>query len=217
MITNSLLSGTLSSHTLFNTSLVQLAVWKSRISGSIPPVSAPALKQKIIDLSDCRISATLPQSIGALSGLKAWITKGNWGISGTLPSSVGNIQDDSWTFESVWHNSTNATSDLFCTRCGNVSLTHWLHWSSALSGTIPPEFGSLHELETLMMFNNSLSGSLPLTLRTQTDLVVMLLYQNHLTGHLEPGNQPLGPNLQWLLLHSNQIRWLLIPLSCAVW
>ena len=141
------------------------AVWKSRISGryirlivslltadnerccwcSIPPVSAPALNQKIFDLSDCRISATLPQSIGALSGLRAWycccapeyylelqrcllfyrITKGNWGISGTLPSSVGNIQDDSWTFESLWHNSTNATSDLFCTGCGNVSLTHW--------------------------------------------------------------------------------------------
>ena len=45
----------------------------------------------------------------------------------------------------------------------------------------------------------------------------MLLYQNHLTGHLEPGNLPSGPNLQWLLLHSNQIRWLLIPLSWAVW
>ena len=42
------------------------------------------------------------------------------------------------------------------------------------------------------------------------NLVVMLLYQNLLTGHFSPENLPSGPNLEWLLLQSNQIRFLLI-------
>ena len=43
-----------------------------------------------------------------------------------------------------------------------------------------------------------------------TNLVVMLLYQNRLTGHLLPENLPSGRDLEWLLLQSNQIRFLLI-------
>ena len=60
-----------------------------------------------------------------------------------------------------------------------------LHVNS-LTGEIPPELGSLSDLENLHLFLNSLTGEIPPELGNLSNLMRLDLYSNSLTGEIPP-------------------------------
>jgi hypothetical protein len=82
--------------------------------------------------------------------------------------------------------------------------------TNQLTGTIPPELGSLPKLRWLILERNQLSGSIPPELGDLSNLQVLMLRSNQLTGSIPPELatltkliNSLGLDLRWNALHSN--------------
>ena len=70
---------------------------------------------------------------------------------------------------------------------GSPSRVTKLHLSGyGLTGSIPPELGSLVNLQALYLYNNQLTGGIPTELGNLTNLVELYLHGNRLTGGIQP-------------------------------
>ena len=77
----------------------------------------------------------------------------------------------------------NALSGEIPPELGSLSNLEWLRLgNNKLSGEIPAELGSLFNLEWLRLFNNALSGEIPAELGSLSNLTELLLYGNELSG-----------------------------------
>ena len=84
-------------------------------------------------------------------------------------------------------------------------------WTShGLKGTIPPEVGSLTELEFLWLYGNELSGTIPPFLGDLAKLKYLDLSGNELTGQIPPELGSLA-NLQTFAAHTNSIEGAIPP------
>ena len=72
-----------------------------------------------------------------------------------------------------------------------------------LTGPIPPQLGSLSNLEELYLSQNQLSGSIPTELGNLASLTVLSLWSNQLTG-MVPASLVRLTNLEELYLSQNQ-------------
>jgi Leucine-rich repeat (LRR) protein len=81
---------------------------------------------------------------------------------------------------------------------------------SGLTGSIPPEIGSLTNLERLELYGNELTGSIPSEMWNLTNLKLLYLRNNQLTGSIPPeiGNLT---NLITLRLGINQLTGSIPP------
>ena len=79
-----------------------------------------------------------------------------------------------------------------------------------LTGSIPPELGSLTNLENLVLNANRLTGNIPPELGSLTNLEYLLLHENELTGSIPPELGSLT-NLEYLLLHENELTGSIPP------
>ena len=116
---------------------------------------------------------------------------------------------DNWADNTNWLQ-TNRPSDWFGV---NVESGHvhelYLSWNE-LSGEIPPELGSLTNLEELYLACNALSGQIPPELGSPTNLQVLDLYANQLSGEIPPELGSLT-NLQVLYLSWNELSGQIPP------
>ncbi|KAK1381344.1 Protein kinase domain-containing protein [Heracleum sosnowskyi] len=100
---------------------------------------------------------------------------GNY-LSGTLPSSLGNL----------------------------TSLEHLdVSWNILITGFIPSELGNLTNLSILYLSGNNLNGSIPSEIGTMSNLIELDLFGNSLTGTIPSALGSLI-NLKAMNLHSNQ-------------
>ena len=76
---------------------------------------------------------------------------------------------------------------------------------NGLSGEIPPELGSLGNLEELWLIANELSGEIPPELGSLGNLEELWLIANELSGEIPPELGSLG-NLEVLALSGNELR-----------
>ena len=97
-------------------------------------------------LNDNGLSGTLPTSLGDLKNLE-WLNLGNNELSGKLPASLGGL-----------------------TRLQLLALQ-----SNQFSGELPPSLGNLTDLRLMRLSNNALSGALPESLVRLTKLVGLWL------------------------------------------
>ncbi len=97
-------------------------------------------------VNDNGLSGTLPTSLGDLKSLE-WLNLGNNELSGTLPASLGSL-----------------------TRLQLLALQ-----SNQFSGELPPSLGNLTELRLMQLSNNALSGILPESLVRLTSLAGLWL------------------------------------------
>ena len=82
-----------------------------------------------------------------------------------------------------------------------------------LTGSIPPEIGSLTNLRHLYLYNNQLTGSIPSEIGKLTNLTHLYLDNNQLTGSIpsEIGNLK---NLTRLYLENNQLTGVIPESIC---
>jgi len=107
--------------------------------------------------------------------------------------------------------STNQLSGSIPPELGSLSSLEDLNlWSNQLSGVIPPELGSLSSLESLGLSTNQLSGSIPPELGSLSSLMYLNLWSNQLSGVIPPelGNMS---SLEEVWLYSNQLSGVIPP------
>ena len=75
---------------------------------------------------------------------------------------------------------------------------------NGLTGVIPPELGSLTNLEELHLYHNQLTGAIPPELGGLANLEELRLWGNRLTGEIPPSLGNLA-NLEWLGLAWNEL------------
>ena len=88
--------------------------------------------------------------------------------------------------------------------CGGGHVEEVRMWFNQLSGSIPPELGSLSNLVDLSMRGNQLSGSIPPELGNLSSLGELNLSLNQLSGSIPPELGSLS-SLEALYLFSNQL------------
>ena len=150
-------------------------------------------------LQDNGLSGSIPSSLGNLSSLhRVWLN-GNE-LSGSIPSTLGNLSN----LQQLSLHS-NGLSGSIPSTLGNLSnLTGlWLN-GNELSGSIPSSLGNLSNLQDLELNFNQLSGSIPSSLGNLSNLQDLKLYSNQLTGSI-PSSLGNLSNLQNLALGYNQL------------
>ena len=94
---------------------------------------------------------------------------------------------------------------------GSLSqLQRLLLQSNTLTGAIPPELGSLSQLQWLELFDNTLSGAIPPELGSLSQLQSLRLYSNTLSGAIPPELGSLS-QLQLLELFDNTLSGAIPP------
>ena len=125
------------------------------------------------------ISGTLPTEIGNLSALTD-LTLSNNLLSGTIPTEIANLANVNWLLLD-----NNFFSGTIPTELGNLTnLTDLSLSGNRLTGPIPTEFGNLTRLDWLIIHKNLLSGTIPTELGNLTSLSNFRISQNLLTGSI---------------------------------
>ena len=104
------------------------------------------------------LSGSIPSSIGNLTNLSTLILGGNQ-LSGEIPSEIINL----------------------------INLTILNLQTNQLTGSIPSEIGSLTNLETLSLLGNQITGEIPSGIGDLTNLIELGLSSNQLSGVI-PGD-----------------------------
>lgn len=109
-------------------------------------------------------------------------------LSGTIPSSIGNLSD-----MTLLNLSSNQISGSIPLSIGNLSSVTGLHFfSNQLTGSIPTSIGNLSNITSLNLSGNQLSGAIPASLGNLSKAISIFLSGNQLSGNIPSsiGNLP---------------------------
>ena len=109
-----------------------------------------------------------------------------------------------WDFDSFWLGAVGTECKWFGVTCAGGHVQSLDLVDNALSGSIPPELGSLSSLTHLYLFANHLGGSIPPELENLSSLRLLDLGSNYLSGGIQPELGNLS-SLQFLWLSGNQL------------
>ena len=130
-----------------------------------------------IDLQQFGLSGTIPASIGNFSQLSYLRLSFNQ-LTGSIPSSIGNL-GQLWLMYLHFNNLSGPIPDTI----GNLTNLQYLYLrGNALSGSIPPALGNLTGLILCGLGENQLSGGIPASLGNLTNVTGLEFNNNLLTG-----------------------------------
>ena len=115
-----------------------------------------------------------------------WTDSTNWGTDEPLDQWHGVRTDDAGRVVRLDVHVNNLTGSI-PPELGTLTNLEFLRlYENNLTGRIPPELGTLTNLEELKLDNNNLTGPIPPELGTLTNLELLHLYRNNLTGSIPP-------------------------------
>ena len=152
-----------------------------------------------LNLDNTGLSGTIPSELGNLSSLEQLDLNYN-DLSGTIPSELGDLS----SLESL-DLADNDLSGTIPSELGELSSLEYLDlgWND-LSGTIPSELGDLSSLQALFLFYNELSGTIPSELGDLSKLRYLKLSNNDLSGSI-PSELGGLSDLRFLGLSNNDL------------
>ena len=134
-----------------------------------------------IDMSSQGLSGTIPSELGNLSGL-VWLELNQNELTGTIPPELGELAN----LRTLSLNNNQLTGEI-PSEVGNLVDLRMLNFDvNQLVGPIPVELGNLVNLGDLSLNGNQLIGEIPASLGDLVNLRVLNLSRNQLTGTL-PG------------------------------
>ena len=140
-----------------------------------------------------------------------WTNNANWLSDRPIGEWHGVTTNDEWRVTRLLLPYNNLTGTI-PPELGSLSkLTELVLQINQLSGEIPPELGSLSKLTELVLQINQLSGEMPPELASLSNLTRLWLSENQLSGGM-PSELGSLSNLEWLSLETNQLSGEL-PLS----
>ena len=162
--------------------VVALNLWECRLTGSIPPSLGSLANLRDLTLgANPLLSGSIPSSLGSLAKLEI-LNLESTALNGSIPPSLGNLTN--LTYLSLGNELTGSIPPSL----GNFTELRYLSLrSNHLSGPIPPSFGNLAKLETLDLAYNDLSGAIPSSLGNLANLDHLRLFENQLTGSIPSG------------------------------
>ncbi|KAA8523177.1 hypothetical protein F0562_009600 [Nyssa sinensis] len=171
-------------------------------SGAIPR-KVEALNFDVIDLSENKLTETIPDDLGKLTkltGLALFLNQ----LSGEVPSNIGRISTlkafklfnnnlsgelppDLGRYSTL--ESFEVSSNLFTGRlpehlCANGVLVDVVAHGNNLTGELPNSLGNCKSLSSVRVRGNRLSGNIPSGLWTSVNLTVLMINDNSFTGQL---------------------------------
>ena len=151
------------------------------------------------------LSGSIPSELGNLTDLTILNLSGNK-LGGAIPAELGDL-----TNLTSLYLSNNKLTGPVPAELGNLTALALLYLNgNELSGPIPAELGNLTDLTRFYLHNNELTGSIPAELGDLRDLTHLYLQSNKLTGPIptELGNLI---KLSVLNLHCNTLRGAVPP------
>jgi hypothetical protein len=132
-----------------------------------------------VDLIECEALVALYDSTNGAG----WANSTNWLVSNTVGNWYGvTVTSGNVTDLSLSDNNLSGSipPELgSLTNLGSLCLD-----SNQLNGSIPPQLGGLNNLETLFLHFNQLNGSIPTQLGSLSKLNALFLYNNNLSGSI---------------------------------
>ena len=214
--------------------LETLGLSNNRLSGEIPPELGSLANLEDLSLSGNELSGEIPSELGNLANLEdlSLPRAHRSQLGGCVPTSLQdqlfnpagppfcasapetdrealvalyNATDGpNWANENYWLSGASIAEWDGVTTDDNGRVT-WLYLNeNRLSGEIPPELGSLSNLESLELAQNRLSGEIPSELGNLANLEEMYLWVNQLSGEIPPELGSLA-NLEDLYLSGNEL------------
>nr|XP_043614998.1 LRR receptor-like serine/threonine-protein kinase GSO1 [Erigeron canadensis] len=139
-------------------SLIEISLSGSHLSGSIPPSLGGLSSLTYLSLSDNQLNGGIPESIGLLTSLQYVFLCSNQlysnQLSGTIPTSIGQL----------------------------LNLQELDFLGNKLNGSIPESIGLLTSLQMLFLDRNQLSGNIPSSIGQLSNLEVLSHPNNQLSG-----------------------------------
>ncbi len=138
------------------------------------------------------------------TGAANWLSSDNWLSEAPLDEWYGVTIDGSGRVIEL-NLSENELSGEIPPELGSLSnLQHLFLFRNELSGEIPPELGNLANLEGLYLSDNQLSGEIPPELGSLASLRLLAIDGSRLSGEIPPELGSLA-NLETLFLSGNQL------------
>ena len=147
-------------------------------------------------LGNNNLTGSIPSSLGNLQALYNLVLDGNQ-LTGEIPASLGNLSNLRW----LWLSNNQLTGEIPDALGNLTNLEDMVLGQNGLTGEIPATLGNLSGLTLLGLDNNELTGEIPAALGNLTNLVFELrLDNNRLTGSIPPA---LGNLTELLVLYLN--------------
>eukprot|EP01018_Ginkgo_biloba_P022109 Gb_05935 [translate_table: standard] len=171
-----------------NSQVTFLSLSNMNIKGKLPSDIGSLTSLQALDLSyNKELTGSIPTSLGNLINLYTLLLIG-CGFTGQIPSELGNLRNLTILSPYIKHAFVPAANHIHYLPLGNVRALN----KNNFSGEIPPSVGNLAKLNLLDFSDNQLTGTLPVSNGTRPGLDKLLnakyflLSKNRLTGSIPP-------------------------------
>ncbi|KAK9025604.1 hypothetical protein V6N11_038465 [Hibiscus sabdariffa] len=155
----------------------------NHFSGSIPDNLGDLRNLKILNLESNNLTSLGMRFLSSLTNcevLEILAFDSNPLISGTIPASIGGLQE----LQSVFLQDNRLEGSIPSELCHLTNLAYLDLSSNKLSEPIPAYLGNIISLRNLFLGSNMFSSSIPSTLTRLNDLLILDLSSNSLSGPL---------------------------------